>query len=65
MLGREKERRVFQMWHGHAREIPLLVSAAKESEDTRGIQATLRPLREKKAENSEVPHAFSAPTQMR
>lgn len=37
------------MWHGHAREILLLVGRVKEPEDTRGIQATLRPLREKKA----------------
>lgn len=37
------------MWHGHAREIPLLIGRVKEPEDTRGIQATLRPLREKKA----------------
>lgn len=37
------------MWHGHAREIPLLVGRVKEPEDTRGIQATLRSLREKKA----------------
>lgn len=51
LLGREKERRAFQMWHTDTlvKFFSSFRPSAKEAEDTRGIQATLRPLREKKA----------------